>query len=86
MVAKFSALLALTLVVLLTVSTAESAANNCGKGNGRGNALKPVAGCPPNSPGGAGVPGPIAGVGLPFLIAGMVAYRRRRKTESDDTE
>ena len=83
MVAKFSALLALTLVVLLTVSTAESAANNCGKGNGRGNASKPVAGCPPNK---HGVPGPIAGVGLPFLIAGMVAYRRRRKTESDDTE
>ena len=73
-------------MVLLTVSTAESAVNNCGAGKGQGNAAKPSAGCPNNKHNGAGVPGPIAGVGLPFLIAGMVAYRRRRKTESDDAE
>ena len=83
MVAKFSALLALILVVLLTVSTPASAGNcGAGKGNGNGGGQSPK-GCPPNK---HGVPGPIAGVGLPFLIAGMVAYRRRRKTESDDTE
>ena len=30
----------------------------------------------------SGTPGPIAGVGIPFLIAGIVAYRRKRKTHS----
>ena len=83
MVAKLSALLALVLVIFLTVSAPALSAGNCGAGKGRGNDTKPSAGCPPNK---HGVPGPIAGVGLPFLIAGMVAYRRRRKTDSDDTE
>lgn len=84
MVAKLSALLTLILVILLTVSTPASA-GNCGAGKGQGrdkDSVRP-ANCPPNK---HGVPGPIAGVGLPFLIAGMVAYRRRRKSESDDAE
>lgn len=32
---------------------------------------------------GAGSPGPIAGVGLPFLIGGVVAYKRRKNKLSD---
>ena len=83
MVAKLSAIVALVFVIFLTVS-APASAGNCGAGKGRGNDIgKPTAGCPPNK---HGVPGPIAGVGLPFLIAGMVAYRRRRKTDSDEAE
>ena len=84
MVAKLSALLALVFVIFLTVSAPASAGKNCGagKGDGNGGGNSP-GGCPPNK---HGVPGPIAGVGLPFLIAGMVAYRRRRKTDSDEAE
>lgn len=83
MFAKLSALIALVVVIFFAVSAPVSAKGNCGAGKGRGNDSQPAAGCPPNK---HGVPGPIAGVGLPFLVAGMVAYRRRRKTESDDTE
>lgn len=85
MVAKLSAIISLVFVIFLTVS-APATAGNCGAGKGQGNDSKPSAGCPPNKHNGAGVPGPIAGVGLPFLIVGMVAYRRRRKTETDDAE
>ena len=84
MVARLSAIIALLLVIFLTVAPAS--AGNCGAGKGQGNDSQPAGGCPPNKHNGAGVPGPIAGVGLPFLIVGMVAYRRRRKTESDDAE
>lgn len=83
MLARISALFAISLVVLLTVSAPASAAGNCGAGKGRGNDTKPAAGCPPNK---HGVPGPIAGVGLPFLIVGVAAYRRRRKSISDEAE
>jgi hypothetical protein len=86
MLAKISAFLALTLVVFLTISAPASSVGNCGAGKGRGNDIKPSAGCPPNKHNGAGVPGPIAGVGLPFLIVGVAAYRRRRKSNSDEAE
>ena len=83
MVAKLSAIIALVFVIFLTVS-APASASPCGSGKNNGvGSGKNDRECPPNK---HGVPGPIAGVGLPFLIAGMVAYRRRRKTESDDTE
>lgn len=83
MLVKISAFLALALVVFLTISAPVSA-GNCGAGKGRGNDIgKPSAGCPPNK---HGVPGPIAGVGLPFLIVGVAAYRRRRKSNSDEAE
>lgn len=36
-----------------------------------------------DKPKGGGSPGPIAGVGLPFLIGGVVVYRRRRKSQNN---
>jgi len=84
MITKFSAIFGLVVAIFLMASAPVFAARgNCGAGAGRGNDTKPAAGCPPNK---HGVPGPIAGAGLPFLIAGVIAYRRRRKTGSDDAE
>ena len=81
MIARFSTFLALAFLTFLMIGTPASAAP-CGKGGGNGSDKNSRA-CPPNK---HGVPGPIAGVGLPFLIVGMIAYRRRRKTGSDEAE
>lgn len=83
MYVKLTALIAFMVVIFLAASVPASA-GNCGNGNGNGNGGGGnPRGCPPNK---HGVPGPIAGVGLPFLIVGMVAYRRRRKLDSDGAE
>lgn len=75
---RLSTVFAFAVTIFLAASTSASA-GNCGKGVGNGNGTRPTA-CPPNK---HGVPAPIAGVGLPFLIMGVVAYRRRRKSDSD---
>lgn len=73
----FALLAVLTASAFIFVTPAMANCNAGGTGQtGNGNP------CNDNSAGG-GVPGPIAGVGLPFLILGGIAYRRRRKSLVD---
>lgn len=64
------ALLFTTLAVSLGTPALSQSQNGCDNSQGQ------PQGC------GNGVPGPLAGVGIPFLIGGYVVYRRRRKSQS----
>lgn len=73
MISRFLAASFLAIALLFSFGL-PTMASNCGQGNDGGNGQ---AECNGN-----GVPGPIAGVGIPFLIGGYVVYRRRRKSQT----